>query len=445
MSTPITVPVGWSPRSHNRAVVEAFDRGARRLVLVRHRRSGKTTDLVVLAVREAAERVGTYFIITPTYAQGRRVYWDGLTHDGKRMLLGRIPPALIASVSENEMQVVLRNGSVIQIVGADQPDRLRGTNPRGVTFDEYASFDSADCWDILRPVLAENRGWALFAFTPRGRNHAWQLYEMAKANPEWWTQRLTVSDTRRDAPGEDGSPVIVPEVIDQDRLEGMPEPLVQQEYFVSFAAAISGAVYGPEMAAIEAEGRIRVVPHTPGTRCVTAWDIGRGTTAIIIAQQIYEQVKLIDYLELLNDDLQAAVKALQQKPYVYAEHIGPHDLKNEEWGGGRSRLASARKLGISFRVLPRVSVDEGIHAARLLLPRCVFDEQHTQGLVAALSHYERAFDEDKRIFAVKPRADWASHGADAFRYLAWGLRELRDADDGRAPKTTYAKSSLLKW
>jgi hypothetical protein len=427
MSAPVTVPYRWVPRLHNRALLEVFDGGCRRIITVRHRRSGKSTDAVVITVRAAWARIGTYFIICPTYAQGRKVYWDGTTHDGRRLLLGYIPRELIASISENEMQVVLVNGSVIQVVGADQPDRLRGTNPVGVTFDEYSMMPSAECWDIVRPVLAENGGWALFAFTPRGRNHAWQLYEMARTNPEWFTQRLTVSDTWRDATGEDGTPIIPERVVDADRLEGMTEELVQQEYYCSFAAAVAGAVYGPQMAAVETEGRVRPVPYDPRQRVVTAWDIGKGTTAIIFAQTVYETVRIIDYLELKQDDLAAAVKAIQQKPYVYAQrHIGPHDLEHGEWGAGRSRVATAQRLGVHFRVLPKTSIDEGVHAARMLLPRCVFDEGRAQALIAALSHYEREWDEVKKIMAVKPRADWASHGADAFRYLAMGLRDPAD-------------------
>jgi hypothetical protein len=216
-------------------------------------------------------------------------------------------------------------------------------------------------------------------------------------------------------------------VVDADRLEGMPEELVQQEYYCSFAAAVSGAVYGPQMSAVETEGRVRPAPYDPRQRVVTAWDIGRGTTAIIFAQAVYETVRILDYLELKQDDLAAAVKALQQKPYVYVErHIGPHDLEHEEWGGGRSRLATARRLGVHFRVVKRTSIDEGIHAARMLLPRCVFDDARTQALIGALSHYEREWDEVKKVMAVKPRADWAAHGADAFRYLAMGLRENPD-------------------
>lgn len=154
---------------------------------------------------------------------------------------------------------------------------------------------------------------------------------------------------------------------------------------------------------------------------------------------MHETVHVIDYAELQQDDLAAAAKLLQERRYVYSQHIGPHDLESEEWGAGRSRRATARMLGLHFHVVPRTSIDEGVHAARMLLPRCVFDEGHTQGLVAALSHYEREWDEVKKILAVKPRADWATHGADAFRYLAMAWRDGLD-DAAASARPRYART-----
>jgi phage terminase large subunit len=212
--------------------------------------------------------------------------------------------------------------------------------------------------------------------------------------------------------------------------------------FVSFAEAISGAVYGRELAAAEAEQRITRVPHQPGRPVVAAWDPGAGTTAIVLAQVFPTCVSLIDYLELQGATLQEAVRELAGLPYMIREHIGPHDLRHDEWTNERSRLGTARGLGVRFHVLPRVSVEEGIHAARLLLPRVWFDERQAQGLIAALTAYTREWDEDRKVFAVKPRHDWASHGSDAFRYLALGLREPDLAD--RPPRQAYQARTAVQ-
>jgi phage terminase large subunit len=427
MSAPVTLPHLFSPRSTQRPVFEYFDQGGTRAVVVAHRRFGKDATAFNWIIRELWRTPGLEgFYILPTFTQAKRVMWTGLT-DQRRRMLDFIPRAIIKTQNENELRIVFHNGSQLTFVGSEQLDALMGTNPSRLVFSEYA-LQRPDAWDFLRPILAQNGGKALFIGTPRGRNHLWQLFAHAERDPSWYAVRLTVADTARDAAGEDGAPVIAEAAIDKERLEGMPEPLVQQEFYCSFAQAVSGAVYGPQMAAVEAEGRVRPVPHDPSRRVVTAWDIGRGTTAILFAQAVHETIHLIDYAELQQDDLAAAVKLLQSKPYVYAgRHIGPHDLEHEEWGAGRSRLATARQLGISFRVVPRTSIDEGVHAARMLLPRCVFDEGRTAGLVACLQHYEREWDEVKKILAVKPRADWTTHGSDAFRYLAMAWRDGLDA------------------
>jgi hypothetical protein len=420
----IKIPHLFEPRSYQRQLLEAFDRRCRRLVSVRHRRSGKSTDAVQLIVREAWQHVGTFFIICPTYAQGRKVYWDGLTHEGRRLLLGYIPPALIASVSENEMQIVLTNGAVIQVVGADQPERLRGTNPLGVVFDEYSVMPTSEPWEILRPVLAENGGWGLFCFTPTGRNHAWELYEMARTNPEWFCQLLTVADTRRDAAGEDGAPVIAEAIVDRERLEGMSEERIQQEYFCSFNAAIQGAYYAKELARAEQDKRITRVPWESRVEVDTSWDLGVGdSTAIIFFQTVSREIRIIDCLEASGEGLPFYAKALRERPYVYGTHYGPHDLAVRELGSGKSRYAIAAGLGIRFKIVRNLSIDDGIAAARAIFPRCWFDDVKCRPLLRALAEYRKDWSEDKQTFSARPRHDWASHFSDSFRYLSIGYRE----------------------
>jgi phage terminase large subunit len=439
----IEVPYRFEPRSYQRPVLEAFEEGCRRAALIWHRRASKSTVSVQLVVTWSVEAVGTYFIVTPTYSQGRKIYWDGLTHDGRRLLLGYIPPDLIESASENEMQVVLTNGSVIQIVGADQADRLRGTNPRGVVFDEYSVMPTSEPWDILRPVLAENGGRALFCFTPRGRNHAFDLWEMARTNPEWYTSRLTVADTRRDAEGEDGGPVISEDIVDRERLEGMSEELVQQEFYCSFAAAIHGAYYAKELAQAEAGKRITRVPWESALTVHTAWDLGIGdATAIIFFQAVRNEVRLIDYLEASGEGLPFYAKALKERPYAYGDHHGPHDLRVRELGTGKSRFEQAASLGIRFRVVRNLPIDDGIAAARAMFARCWFDDTKCRGLLRALAEYRKDWSDDKQTFAAKPRHDWASHGADAFRYLALGHREIRETTK---PQQRYATKNFDVW
>ena len=283
MTAPVTLPHQFNPRGTQRPVFEYFDQGGTRAVVVAHRGFGKDCLGLNWLTRELWRTPGLEgFYILPTFTQAKRVMWTGLT-DQRRRMLDFIPRAIIKTQNENELRVVFVNGSQLSFVGSEQLDALMGTNPSRLVFSEYA-LQRPDAWDFLRPILAQNGGKALFIGTPRGRNHLWQLFAHAERDPSWYAVRLTVADTRRDAVGEDGQPVISETAIDKERLEGMPEPLVQQEFYCSFAQAVSGAVYGPQMAAVEADGRVRPVPYDPRLRVITAWDIGRGTTAIIFAQ-----------------------------------------------------------------------------------------------------------------------------------------------------------------
>src|SRR5262249_31440665 len=161
--------------------------------------------------------------------QGRKAIWEGRGKDDVAYL-DHFPKSLVTGTHDSLMQVRYKNGSLFQIVGAEDPDTLVGTNPRGIGFSEY-SREHPTAWDLMRPILAENEGWAIFNYTPRGKNHGFKLYEMARQNPKWWVSKLTIDDTR----------VLTPEDIEEERRAGMTEDLVQQEFYCSFISAIQGS------------------------------------------------------------------------------------------------------------------------------------------------------------------------------------------------------------
>jgi phage terminase large subunit len=437
----IALPV-LEPRVWQQEVLAAWSRGVKRFAIVVHRRSGKTSLLLAILSMAMVQRVGTYYYVTPTFVGGRRIVWDALDHAGRPML-DAFPAALVASRNEVEMQITFKNRSVFQILGADQADRLRGTNPLGCAFDEYALMPGSEAWDLTRPILAENGGFAVFAFTPQGRNHAHALYEQARGNPEWFTTRKTVDDTRRDAPGEDGRPIITRRQIEDEIRQGMPPELAEQEFYASFSAAVAGAYYAVEVERAQREGRIRRVPHDPRLPVTTAWDLGVGTTAIVFAQVKDLEVRLIDYEETSGEGLISCARLVLGKPYRYAEHLLPHD-------GGTRDLSSAEKTRAQLlrdlkltgvRVLPNDSVATGIEQTRLRLwPHAYFDEEKCRQLLRALESYRAEWNAERKTFALTPRKDWASHGSDAFRYLAMGVRPATLAPRPRVsvPQVMYS-------
>lgn len=426
--TAVDLPYDWEPRPHQRrlwAFLEnTLETGATgtRAVAVWHRRAGKDAVAVNFAACAAHERKGNYWHMLPTARQGRKVIWEGIDGQGRRLIDQAFPPFLRTGKSEEDMLIRLRHGSTWQVVGSDNFDSLVGANPVGVVFSEWALADPR-AWDYIRPILAENGGWALFIYTARGRNHGASLFDMAKKTEGWFAEKLTVEDTG----------AIAPEIIAIERRSGMSDEMIRQEYYCSFEAALVGSYYGTLLESAEREGRITAVKPDRTVPVVTAWDLGIGdATAIWFAQQVGREIRLIDYYEASGVGLDHYAQVLREKraqhDWVYGEALLPHDAQQSELGTGRTRLETLRQLGLGrTRVVKRLAVDDGINAVRVILPRCWFDQEKTARGLDALRQYSRAWNEERKLFGERPAHDWTSHAADAFRYLAAGLREPQGA------------------
>jgi len=299
-------------------------------------------------------------------------------------------------------------------------------------------------WDFLRPILRENGGWAMFIYTPRGRNHGYRLYQMARNNPDWFCQRLTIGDTKRD----DGTPVICEEDVAKDRAEGMSQQLVNQEYYVDFEAPMEGAYYATQMEAIASQKRVTKVPYEPRLPVDTAWDIGGDATAIGFFQRTGSEHRMIDYYERSGEALPHYVKAVLEKPYVYRKHFAPWDIAIKEFSTGKTRLEVARLLGIRFVTTGRHEVADGIEQCRSILPQMWIDEEHCQRFVEAMKSYRKQQLPEQRgytsesgsaeaFFSEEPIHDWSSHPADMFRYYCWNQKIHTEQNDnyGTTQKT----------
>lgn len=233
----ITIPHNYTPRHYQMPFFNAMDNGALRALLCWHRRSGKTKSLLNFAAKSCFTRKGVYYHCFPEYGQGRKIVWDGIDKDGMKYI-DHFPPELRLRTNASEMKIELKNGSIYQVIGADNYDSLVGTNAVGLILDEWAVSDKyPDAWDYFRPILAENGGWAVFPFTPRGRNHGFNLYQMALNNPDWFCQVLTSDDTE----------VIKKEDIQKERDAGMSEAMIEQEFYCSFLASTEDIVIPYEL------------------------------------------------------------------------------------------------------------------------------------------------------------------------------------------------------
>lgn len=438
-----------------------MEKGGKRAVIVWHRRAGKDLFGINWTVRAMVQRPGLYWHLLPTYRQGRKVIWNGFTGEGRRFV-DFFPPQLIKRRRDDEMLTEFfpigdnMAGPIHQVVGSDDIDRLVGSNPVGVVLSEY-SLQNPAAWNLIRPILAENGGWAMFIYTARGPNHGYDLFKSAQANPEWFAQKLTVDDTFKKVfdiegnlvLGADGKAkkvhVVTPEMVDDDRKSGMPEELIQQEYYNSFKAPQIGSYYGDQMAKVEKEGRIREIPWEPRLKVHTAWDLGAtDMTAIWFFQVNKEWIHVLDYYEANNKGMEHFAKILNERDYAYGTHLAPHDVRQKIQGATVStRLKIAKDLGIKFSVVPKgVKREDGIMGVRAILPKCIFNQQKTAVGRDCLTQYQREWDEKEKVFKKTPKHDWASNGADAFRYLAVGLKHvmntsLRNTTNQRTAITSY--------
>jgi len=417
----VTLPFKFTPRDYQIPPMAALDAGIKRIIAVWHRRAGKEKTFINVVAKKMQERVGLYFYIFPTYAQAKKSIWDGKDREGFPFT-GHFPDILVEKRNSTELKITYKNGSIFQLVGSDNIDSLMSTNPIGCVFAEYSLQDPA-AWEFIRPILLENGGWSIFDFTPRGKNHGFTLYNMALNNPDWFVSRLTVADTKR----PDGLPIITEEMIESERREGVSEEMINQEYYVSFEGVQEGSYYGKQLALAREEGRVSRIPYDPAIGVETWWDIGVGdSTAIWFTQTIRREIRVIDYLEASGEALSYYAKELQTKPYVYSAHHGPHDLAVKEWASGgadgrpRSRIEVAKSLGIDFQLVPNLSIDDGINAARAIMSQCWFDETKCARGLLALSSYHKDYDTKLKMFRSYPAHDWSSHGSDSFRYFAVG-------------------------
>lgn len=429
----VQIPYKYVPREYQLPFWRAMEGGKKRAVLVHHRRAGKDKTAWNYMVREAVRRVGNYYYFFPTYNQGRKVLWDGKDKGGMAFL-SHIPEEIRAGdPNQTEMKIGLKNGSLIQVVGSDNIDTIVGTNPVGCVFSEYPLQDPRG-WDFVRPILRENGGWAVFPYTPRGKNHGWDLYEMARGNPEWFCEVLTVRDTY----GRGGT--VSEADVEEERKSGMRDNLIEQEFYCSFEAAIENAVFGNEVYEARRGKRITRVPWEKGLPVDTFWDLGwDDPTAIWFVQGVRGELRIIDYYESRLCDLSHYVGELKKRPYVYGRHVVPHDAGYKDMKHGKSAKEVARELGMEFEVWERVNKPDQVNAGRMIFNRCWFNDTPEVGKgFDALSSYHYGYDEEKKILSKQPVHDWSSHAADAFMLMALAWQERGKVIPLKYPAMGYA-------
>jgi len=414
----VQLPIGWKPRPHQSELWDALLAGVKRADVVAHRRWGKDEVALHWAAGAAHARVGGYWHLLPEAAQGRKAIWDAVNpHTGRRRIHEAFPPEMNPQFKDSDMMVELGNGSTWQVAGSDNSNSLVGASVAGVVLSEWA-LAKPDAWTHLRPMLLENDGWALFLWTPRGRNHATRAFEARLDRPHWFCLKSPATETE----------VFSPEDLENEKAELVAElgskeegeARFASEYLVDFDAAAPGAYYASLLGDADKAGRIGRVPVDPSLRVDTAWDLGIDDyTAIWFFQQAGREVRVVDYFETGGQGLEAIVRqAIAGKPYVWGTHHLPHDVMVRELSTGRSRHDTLGSLGLS-RIVAGAPAhpEERVNAARLMIPMCWFDAERCALGLERLRAYRRRWSRANRSYGG-PLHDEASHGADAFGEFA---------------------------
>lgn len=401
-----TIEINYKPRKE---AVEFHNRKERFAVLVAHRRFGKTVaavnDLIRSCFNINQQNVRVAYI-APYLSQAKAVAWDyalEYTRD--------IP---YIKINHSELRIDFPNGARFRLFGGDNYNAIRGLFFDHVVIDEFADFPTSAYPTVIRPATVDRKGKITIIGTPKGKNEFWEMYEYAKSHKDWWCKMYRASET---------------DILDIEELKeakaAMGQDRYEQEFECSFEAAIQGAYYAMEMKTAMQEDRITVVPYDPSVGVTVSWDLGIGdSTSLWFAQFVGQEIRIIDFYETSGVGLDHYAKVLSEKGYHYKEHILPHDVQVKELGTGRSRLETLDALGIyNISIAPKLSIDDGIQAARSMLNRCWFDEKNCGRGVEALRQYRREFDEKNKSWRGRPLHDWTSHAADSFRYLSIGRRE----------------------
>jgi len=400
----VTIP--YTPRKQQAFIHKELD-NHRFSVLCCHRRFGKTVMLINHLIKSCMTNNNhqpRFAYIAPTYSQAKKIAWDYLKHYTKNLPNTKY--------NETELRADFFNGSRIQLLSSENPDSIRGIYLDGAVIDEASQVSRELVDEVIRPALSDRKGWLSLCSTPKGMNNIfYDLYQKAQSEKDWFLYIARASETK---------------LVDEEELKAalsvMGQATYNQEFECSFIGNVKGSIYGELITKLENEKRIARVPHDPSYPVNTAWDLGyNDSTAILFYQNVGHAINVIDSYENNNKAFPHYAQILKEKDYSYGEHIGPHDLDQTDFATGRTRREVAYQLGLRFKIAPKLSIEDGIHAVKMLLPRCYIDVDNCKKFINALRHYHRKYKEKDRMYSAKPNHDWSSHFNDALRTLAVGM------------------------
>ena len=444
-----TITLNYQPRDH---FVDFHQRSNRWALMVVHRRGGKTVacvaDLILKALYTKKPNA-RFAYIAPFRQQAKEIAWQYLKDLTENIREG--PPR------ESELRIKMPNGAWITLYGADNPDALRGIYLDGCILDEFGDMRPSLMGEVILPTLADRAGWLAVIGTPKGRNQFYELRQRAEAEDAWYFKILRASESN------------VLKASDLEEFQGqMSEEQYEQEFECSFDAAVTGTYYAHLINEAEKRGRISTDRDLfdPEQKVNVVADIGYSDTCAFWFWQTHvDGFALVDYYESSGQPLGHYLDMLKLKEYNYQHLWLPHDAKAKTLQTGKSTIEQLMRPWLisdkwavdeklKIRIVPKLAVQHGIEAVRMVLPQCYFDKRKTFVGIEAIRSYRRKWNETTQTFSNTPLHDWASNGADGFRYFALVCRKSkgqsaevhmnRAGRGDRSKKTGYTLDQLYE-
>jgi phage terminase large subunit len=418
------VPVNFHPRTYQNEALTALDNGAVMNVWCWARRGGKDFTGFGYGVRKMVETPMNVVLVFPTKEQGKNAFWNNIENDGFKTI-EHIPKALVASQDNSNMRIILKNGSTFQILGATDPDALRGANGKLYIFSEFVDIPG-EALDVIRPIIAVNGGQIIIQSTPKIDGVSGGTFKI-------------LFDRAKKTVGQFASLITAREYLDEATLEDLRQETVakngndfkwRQEYLCDWGQASSTSYYGAALEALFQRGRIGSVPYNPAFPVYTAWDLGMAdSTAIVFFQYINKIVHIIDYYETHDIGNQQIVQYVMSKPYNMSWHFLPHDGAVRD-SDAIERIEKIRGYGlINSSLLRREPVEDGISRAVENIVNARINAGTTEDLRRKLTLYQRKFNPLTGDY-MGPEHKTESHAADAIRYVYVAIEQEFDKQTG---------------
>ena len=395
----------YKPRKE---MVSFHQRTQRFAFLICHRRYGKTVACVaemILRALYTSKHKAQYAYICPFRSQAKAVAWNYLVD---------LTQGIATEVKVSELSITLPNGAKIWLSGSDNVNALRGLYLDGAVIDEFAQCRPDLLEAVIQPCLLDRKGWLVIIGTAYGRlNKFFDYYEKSQNDPEWFHADIKVYD----------SGVIPLDEIARIK-NAISEAKFQQEFQNNFSAELVGTYYATIINQLEQDGKLNQTTHwNPDRRVHVAFDIGRGDSTVCWMWQEHQYgIDIIDFYTNNGEQAQHYIDMLIEKPYDYDKINLPHDARAKTFATHKSALEQFvdgfAHTEAQINIVPKLSVEDGIEAARQILKYATFDYDRCYYGVECLRVYRKKWDETNQCFLKTPLHDYSSDSADAFRYLA---------------------------